>query len=398
MRKSWRNKFLVLALSILVLACGKKHNANAGEEYTCPMHPSVVQHAPGTCPICGMDLVRRGAGGSDSVKDDVSSILKPTNARVVSSIRTVVPVRKNLATAFSARGEIVHNTQTLGSISAAVSGRIEELFIRSNFQPITRGQPILRLYSPELIVAEEEFVRLLNSEPANSSLLESAKTRLVLLGLSDDQVNKLVETKRVSHTVTLYSPVSGYVTTHEEGDNGTENNVMQRVRTGMYLDKGQEIFTIVSHRDLWAEFTIYPRDVATINLGDSAVVTVDDTYGTMIATVDRIQPSFNDPSGLVKVRMRLVNPHHRYHAGQFVTARFSHHADSTLWIPKSSQLDMGINHVVFLKRKNIFKPTRIATGVIETEWVQVVDGLKWYDSIAYNASFLVDNEDFIKSN
>jgi Cu(I)/Ag(I) efflux system membrane fusion protein len=253
------------------------------------------------------------------------------------------------------------------------------------------------LYSPELIVAEEEFLTLLKSDPQNS-MLESARTRLVLFGLSDNQVNELIRTRNVPRTVTVYSPVSGYVATHSPGDKEQQNADMPKARVGMYVNKGQEIFTVVSHRDLWAEFSIYPRDLAAIKLGDSAVVTVDESYGTMLATVDRIQPAFDDPSSLVKVRMRLINPHHQYHAGQYLTARFTQHADSTLWIPKSAQIDMGINHIVFLKRNNAFKPIKIKTGASAADWIQVVGGLKPYDSIAYNASFLVDSEDFIKPN
>lgn len=401
MRKSWKNNaifFLVLAFSLL--ACGKQRHADEGEIYTCPMHPTVVQRGPGACPICGMDLVRKTpADGKNLITENLSSVLKPTNARVISSVRTVVPVKQNLSAEFRTRGEVIHNAQTLGAVSATVSGRIEKLFIRSNFVPINKGQRIFELYSPELIVAQEEFLALMESDPSNTSALDLAKTKLVLLGLSNNQIRELVKRKTVLHTVTVYSPVTGYVAAHRNtDDDATMDRDMPKVREGMYVTRGEQIFTVVSHRDLWAEFIVYPRDLAAINLGDTATVTVDNSYGTMTATVDRIQPSFNDAQGLVKIRMRLVNPHHQYHAGQHVTASFRQRSDSTLLIPRSAAVDRGINHIVFLKRNRTFKPVKISIGEKGDDWVQVVAGLTPYDSIAYDANFLVDSEDFIKAN
>jgi len=403
MRKSWKNRLIFLVLLSSLLACKKQRQDDNTEIYTCPMHPAVVQHGPGTCPICGMDLVRKSpADGKISITENLSSVLKPANARIISSVGTVIPVKQNPAIAFKTRGEIVHNTQTLGVISATVSGRIEKLFIRSDFEPISKGQRILELYSPELTVAQEEFLALAESDPSNASLLESGREKLLLLGLSDGQVRALLKKKTVSHTVAVYSPVAGYVATHTDETTTEKPETMNsdgpKVRKGMYVTKGQPIFTVVSHRDLWAEFMVYPRDLAAIKRGDTAVVTVDNAYGLMTATVDRIQPSFDDAQGLVKVRMRLVNPHHQYHAGQHVTASFHKRSDSTLWIPRSAQVDLGINHVVFLKRNQTFKPVKVSVGAVVNDWIQIVGGLTSYDSIAKDANFLVDSEDFIKSN
>jgi len=400
MRKNWKNNLIFLVLSLSLLTCRKQHRTEDVDLYTCPMHPAVVQHGPGTCPICGMDLVRKGpADGKISITENLSSVLKPANARVISSIKTVVPVKQNPETDFTIRGEVIHNAQTLGVVSATVSGRIEKLFVRSDFQPIAKGQRILELYSPELTVAQEEFLALAASDPSNTSMLEPAKEKLLLLGLSNTQIHALINTKTVSHTVTVYSPVTGYVATHNDSNSrATMDRNTPNIREGMYVMKGQPIFTVVSHRDLWAEFSVYPRDLAAIKLGDTAVVTVDNSYGIMTATVDRIQPSYDATQDLVKVRMRLINPHHQYHAGQHVTATFHRRYDGTLWIPKSAQTNLGINHVAFLKRDKTFTPVKISTGAQANDWIQIVGGLTQYDSIAYDANFLVDSEDFIKAN
>jgi len=403
MRKSLKNNLIFLVLLFSLLACGKQRHVDNADIYTCPMHPAVVQQGPGTCPVCGMDLVRKSPTDRKiSITENLSAVLKPANARVISSVKTVVPVKQNPTIEVKTRGEVIHNTQTLGVISATVSGRIETLFVRSDFEPVNKGQQILELYSPDLAVAQEEFLSLAQSDPSNTFMLESARKKLLLLGLSDSQIRALLKRKSVSHTVTVYSPVTGYVATHTDGTSADSREPMDsdgpKVREGMYVTKGQPIFTVVSHRDLWAEFMVYPRDLAAIKPGDTAVVTVDNSYGNMTATVERIQPSFDDAQGPVKIRMRLVNPHHQYHAGQHLTASFHKRSDGTLWIPKSAQVDMGINHVVFLKRNETFKPVKVSIGANASGWVQIVGGLTPYDSIAYDANFLVDSEDFIKVN
>lgn len=400
MKKSWRNNlFLGVVLLSVFAACNRRQDQANAVEYTCPMHPQIVQPSPGTCPICGMDLVSRSAKETAlAITKDLSYSLKPTNVSVLSSIRTITPVRKIMNVQTHVRGVVTHNTEKLGVIASKVNGRIERLFIRTDFQPVSKGEKVMEIYSPELVTAARELLYLVSSE-GNESLVAAAKQKLILLGLSVDQVDALIKSKKVLKSFAVYSPLAGYITKHADRSSdaaaGSEMTSGLTIREGMYVKAGETLFTIVSHTDLWAEFDVYQNDISSVNIGDTAVVNVDNSYGTMRATIDRIQPNFIEKNGMVKIRMRLINPHHQYHAGQLVTAIFTTKTDSATWIPAIATVNLGSENIAFIKRDGTFRPVVIGIGRRSDEWLQVVEGLEIDDSIAYNGRFLVDSEDFI---
>ena len=119
------------------------HNhATEEEAYTCPMHPQIVQDKPGTCPICGMDLVKKVSAGGDSVvvDADLNALLQSTNSVVVANIATVHPERRNEAVSVQANGIVTYDTRRLYTIPARFGGRVEKLYVRFNYQPVRKGQ------------------------------------------------------------------------------------------------------------------------------------------------------------------------------------------------------------------------------------------------------------------
>ncbi len=129
MKGNWRNKaypaFIVAMMLLLSCNRGDKHTAHEGDQYTCSMHPQVVRDKPGTCPICGMELVRKTQAGEEvKISKGLSYLLKPTNSVVIASIRTVFPIRKPMEVRIEARGTITHDTRKIATISARFGGRI----------------------------------------------------------------------------------------------------------------------------------------------------------------------------------------------------------------------------------------------------------------------------------
>ncbi len=407
MRNRLKNKhaFIALAIFIIVMmvmvSCNKKDSHAAHDEYTCPMHPTVVQDKPGTCPICGMDLVKKSRQGDEvKITAELGYLLKPTNAIVTSSIKTITPTRKDMEVKAEVKGVVVHDTRKLATISARYGGRIEKLFIRYNQQAISKGQKIFEIYSPELITAQRELLYLLKSDSTNTRLIDASKQKLGLLGMSEAQVNKLISSKEESYSFPVYSPVNGYIMEHPRSDKDemsgrSEITSELKVREGMYVTPGESIFTVVSHSDLWAEFDVHQRDVPAVKLSDPLTITVDNSSEGMQAKVDLIQPFIKDGESLTKVRSYLQNPHQHYHAGELVTATFTSSANR-LWIPISSKLDLGTQEIVFIKRRGTFRPQVISSGRQSDNWIEVLKGVEPGDSLAYNSQFMVDSESFIK--
>ena len=147
-------KNISLVLLFLLAACKNQpaqtmaQNTSKKVQYTCPMHPQVLEDHPGTCPICGMALVKRSGQTSAGAGIDLHTVLTPVNSSVVSGVPAVTPVLKTVDDTLSADGYLDFDTRTFNNIAARFSGRIEKLYIKYAFQEIHKGQRIMDIYSP----------------------------------------------------------------------------------------------------------------------------------------------------------------------------------------------------------------------------------------------------------
>ncbi len=355
------------------------------------MHPTVVRDKPGTCPVCGMELVlKRKAGDEMKTVVDLSYLLKPVNSSVISSIKAIAPVRKSMNLKAMWQGVITYDTRTLTTVSSRLSGRIEKLFFKYNLQPIRRGQKILEIYSPELLTAQRDLLYLLKADKENSKLIDGAKEKLQLLGASDEQINQLTATGKESTSFSVYSPAEGYIINSKENSQNKPE-----VREGMYITAGQVIVSVVNPKNVWAEFDLYSGDGASVKVNDPIQIIIDATE-ELDVQVNFLQPFFKEGQSFIKVRAYLSNGNGQFRMGQLVSASMDRPSLDSLWIPLSAQLNLGTRRIVFMKKGEVFKPQEIVTGNQSENWIQVLKGIGATDSVAYNAQFMVDSESFIK--
>ncbi len=416
--------FVSMLLLLLVFACTQNKDHASHDQYTCPMHPTVIQDKPGSCPVCGMDLVKKGQPGQEvKITAELNYLLKPTNSMVTSSIKTISPVQKSMNVETKSNGIITYDTRRFTSLPIRFSGRIEKLLVKYNFQPIRKGQKILEIYSPELLTAQRDLLYLLKSDKDNLQIIQGAKEKLKLLGLSDSQISELATTSQENYSFAVFSPVDGYIVEEAvansliptdpapsaamNGGMATSNSNAKQastsssvsellIREGMYVSTGQIIFKIVNTEQVWAEFDVYQRDAALINQNDQVHLTFDNTTEEVVASVNFIQPFFKNDESFVKVRVYLSNPGNKFRIGQLVKAKFSFPSKNTLWIPSSARLDLGTKEIAFTKRRGVFRPKEIVTSRQSGDWIEVINGLEVSDSVAYHAQFMIDSESFIK--
>lgn len=416
--------WITLVLLIVALACTPNKNQSEHESYTCPMHPTVIHDKPGTCSICGMDLVRKGYSGEEiKITAELNYLLKPTNAIIISSIKTIIPVRKSMEVIAKANGLITYDTRRFTSIPIRFGGRVEKLSINYNFQPIRKGQKILEIYSPELLTAQRDLLYLLKADKENFQLIEGVKEKLKLLGISDSQIAQLVSTNQESYSFAVYSPVDGYiveeasltastptsaeaVTPVKDGEMASGGLSKQTstslstsellTREGMYVNAGQVIFKVVNTEYLWAEFDVYQQDATFISIKDTVQLSFDNTTEDVEAIVNFVQPFFKNDESFAKVRVYLSNTNNKFRAGQLVTATFMKPTEASMWIPLSARLDLGTKEIAFIKRRGVFRPKEIVTARQSGDWIEVLSGLDASDSLTYNAQFMVDSGSFIK--
>lgn len=468
MRKNWKNKGIWAGLLMLVWLVGcssdgkqqKQGPANpndhaghdhettgkAGQatEYTCPMHPQIVQNEPGSCPICGMDLVKKvqpDAGDSVAVDADLNALLQPTNALVVANVATVQPERRTESVSLTANGIVTYDTRRLYTIPARFGGRIEKLYVRYAYQPIRKGQKLLELYSPDLVTAQRELLYLLEADGTNTPLIAAARQKLRLLGLTNRQIDEVVKRRQPNYSLAVFSPYDGYVvessssapapampapsgggtsaggmTGGSMGGSGADEVVFSAppsapastavadgalpIREGQYVQTGQTLFQVVNPTRLWAEFRLYAQDAARLKPGTPLTISFTGG-GTPIqrARVDFVVPFFasggtDASSQFVTIRAYLSGANGP-RVGQLAKATLRQPVPNALWIPATAVLELGTERVAFVKEGGAFRPVRVQTGAQSGTLVAITRGLTEGQAIARNAQFLIDSESFV---
>jgi membrane fusion protein, copper/silver efflux system len=387
-------------------------------QYTCPMHPEIIRDEPGKCPICGMNLVPKESGGAKVAGLELESLLRPANEFVISSIPVTTIKRGAEIVEISALGRVEYDTRMTGTISSRVSGRIERLYVRYQYQPVQKGQKVLDIYSPELLTAQQNLIFLLQNDAENASLIQAAKQRLSLMGMSAAQIATIVRTKKPSYSVAIFSNYSGHL--HNAGESSEGGGNMQaessggmggassgnfnlsttplNLKEGMYVQQGQNLFSVYNPARVWASLNIYTEGQSLVKEGQLVKI-VPETAPTRSfqGKVDFIEPFYRQETKTLTVRVYFDNTKRQLPVGSQVRATIIAHTPEVYWLPKESVTSLGMDRVVFLKEQDGFRAKRIHTGIPVGDKLQVLSGLTEKDSVAANAQFLIDSESFIKA-
>lgn len=422
-------RFLAVAFMLMLSACGNNNTAHEHDTYTCPMHPTVISDRPGSCPVCGMDLVRKARAGEEvKITEDLAKLLKSPNETVVASIRTIKGQYKSLPVTVSAQGVVTYDTRKIFTIPARVGGRLERIYLEYEFQPVSKGQKVAEIYSPELITAQRELVFLLENDSDNAALIDAARSKLELLGMSAGQINDLAQKKEARNTISIYSSRSGYLITSQEvpsapaampstrtprggmndgmGASASSGSTTRQqpqqsstpaeslVREGDYVTAGQTLFTVVNADALRIELSLPGNYTGAIREGSKVQLDPGNNQPEE-ATVDFIQPFFSEGQEFMRIRV-YTNKTQGLHIGHLIDATI--HLDSTesLWVPNEAVLDLGTQQIVFLKDRGVLKPKEVITGITAEGQIEIKKGLASSDEIAENAHYLVDSESFVK--
>ena len=405
-------RFLFLMMLFLIASCGTgKRDEHAGHDqhaekeiYTCPMHPEIIRDAPGSCPICGMDLVKVKSGNKTEQDLELETLLRPTNEFVVSTIPVIAIQQSDQDIEMKVVGSVDYDTRQVGAISSRVKGRIDRLYIRYKYQPIRKGQRVMDIYSSELVNAQQNLLFLLQNDPDNFTLIQAAKDRLLLMGMALNQVDEVLRSKTPKYSVAVFSKYNGYVTDFNDEDfsgdrmqTGIASGRELFIKEGMYVQGGQAVFSVYNSARAWILLDIYPEQQALIKTGN-AVRIVPETAPSQNfrAKINYIEPIFRPGSKTLSARVYFDNTTMQLPIGSRVTATIFASTKNLSWLPKEAVIALGRNKIVFRQETGGFKVHNISTGIELNGLVQVISGLGISDSVARNAQFLIDNEAFIK--
>lgn len=375
--------------------------------YTCPMHPQVLSDTVGACPICGMQLEKVKLP-DESKAVSLNTLLKPSNRQVIANVPMIHMQEREEDIEMGSYGFIAYDTRQIGVISSNFSGRIEKLYVKYRYQKISKGQRIMDIYSPELLTAQENLLFLIKNDPENAMLINSAKQKLYLLGMSNQQLSNVMKSGKPSYKVSIFSNYSGHI--QESSNTGMGNNqpeAMQQlavtteelpVKEGMYVQKGQNIFTVYNPNRAWAVLNIFPGQAAMVKVGNKVRITPEaNPANDFRASISYVEPVYREGSKTLTGRVYFDNSSYKIPIGSQVKATIFAGNRSANWLPGEAVLSLGLDKVVFVRTGEAFIARKIETGINNKHLVQVLSGLDKTEAVAANAQYLVDSESFIKT-
>jgi len=348
--------------------------------WTCSMHPQIKQDEFGACPICGMDLIPMVAGQDDNNPAMVrmnNSAIKLANIQDT-EVQSVVPEKE-----IYLQGRIVPDERRISSQAIHFDGRIDKLYVKFVGEMVEKGQKLARIFSPQLITAQQELLEATKQGDGFSKLAESARDKLFLMKISEEQITNIVETGKVSSYFDILADQSGFVT-------------KKYLNTGDYVKGGNDLFEITDMSVLWVVFDIYENDLPFIHKGDIISYNVNGNPSVSYeAKITYIDPYVDKKNRTVKARIELNNQKLELKPEMFVsgmlTAKMS---KEMLIIPKSAVMWTGKRSIVYIRVPDVDEPIfelrEVMLGEDIGENYIIYKGLENGEHVVINGAFTID--------
>lgn len=420
--------------------------ANGDQLWTCGMHPQVIQDEPGTCPICGMNLVpmnvddppkRSGTKTPDGEKkilywrapmdptyisdkpgkspmgmdlipvyegeeEETPPGLVRINPAFVQNmgVQTEIVERRDIPFIIRTVGQLTYDDSQISWVNTKYEGWIERVFVNYVGEPVQKGQKLFEIYSPQLVTTQNEYLQALEYAERMKdadypeitaraeALLSSSRQRLRYWDISDEQLDALEASREPRKTLTVVSPVNGLIV-----------EKMNQALEGMYVKPGMNLYQIVDLSKIWVEVEVFENQVPWLKPGSKATIEVPYEPGVQYTgRVRYVYPFINEKTRTMKVSIELPNPGQKFRAEMYANVTFEVPAvEDVVAVPDTAVIHSGTRKLVVLSLgEGLFQVRELVLGVNDGGVWEVKRGLREGERIVVSAQFLIDSESNLK--
>ena len=390
---------------MLQRGAGPQAVAKAAVRYQCPMHPTMISDRPADCPICGMRMVPMEERAAEARTAPASApppgppvegrapVHLSLQKRQLIGVTSAQVARRRLSRTIRTVGRVTYDETRLHHVHTKVGGYVEHLHANSTGELVRRGQPLMSIYSPELLASAQEYILAIRTRErlagagdptvraSGESLVQSARRRLLLYDLTPRQIEELERTEEAPRTITLPSPVSGHI-------------VMRNVQQGEKIEPGTTVLDIANLDRVWVMADVYEYELPFVRMGQKARVTLSYLPGRVFeGDVSLISPVLSETTRTVKVRIELPNPDLALKPEMYADVELEADLGEGLTVPRGAVLGTGDRDVVFVDRgEGHFEPREVTLGARLDDSIQILKGLHEGERVVTSGNFLLDSE------
>lgn len=351
----------------------KKH---LDSKFVCPMHSNVITDKPGTCPICGMELVPIESNGDSEVVQLAPTIINALGVRV-EKVK-----RRTLFRRIESVGYISIDEKSIRNVGLRSEGWIEKLAVKSVGERVKKGDLLFQVYSPQLVNAQEEYVHALKMDKGDGNTIAAAWDRVLSMGMSEQQLGTLHETQSVEQLVDVYAPQDGVV---------TELNL----REGAFLPPSTSVIGLADLSSVWLIADVFENQASRLKQGMSAEARLSFMPNKVWeGLVEYVYPTIDPNTRSLKVRLRFDNPDDVFKPNMYANVTiFASPKQAALSVPREAIIrSSGKERVILAMGEGRFKPVVVHTGSETGDRIEITGGLEEGQDVVISSQFLIDSE------
>ena len=338
------------------------------------------------CTTCTKEKSPAHSGHSQEHKHSASQIYLTPREGQLAGVQIDSAKMINMSASISILGIAAIDENKKQVISARLSGRIDQLFVRNPGEQINSGNPLYAIYSEELLAEQNTYLLALqNPSSTGKEIMEAAQNKLLLWGMTQKQISDLRNTQNSSPHLIIYSPVNGILSS-------------SFINEGQYVSAGMSLFEIIDLSGIWIEAQVYPNESANIKMNDEAIISFPDFPGELFkGKVAFENPSIEKNSKITLIRFYLDNKAGKIRPGMMAEISFQNGKMKTLVIPKSAILNEKKKAVWVVVSEGLYEKRMIMTGMQNKTQVEVMMGLKEGEHVVTSGVYLINSEFILRN-